>query len=566
MRLFSTGPLSTACLLFPLVATCQDPASTQTTREISSSETPFTFESKVNLVLVPVVVRDKNGKAVSSLQREDFQLRDRGRAQEILRFSVEHAAAPPRAIDSRETEPDRPSGNGASLIPPGRFVAYLFDDIHGDAGDLARSRAAAERNIQKTLSPSERIAVFTTSGSVSLDFTNDLAKVHEALGRITPHRSRTEDCPDENYYMADLVRNKNDLQTLALATAEAEQCLSLPVGPAQNVAINTAIRILATGDEDTRLTLDAVDRAIGALSSAPGQRILVLGTPGYLRLTDKMRVEARLIDRAIRNDVVIGAVDIRGLPTYTVDASVHTVSGQPTIIIERQKYERWSRLEESDSMTQLANSTGGTVIRNNNDLEGGFNRTGSSADVWYVLGFSPQNLSNDGTYHPLKVALRKGSSLNVEARPGYYAPTHAVSAEESARDEISEAIFSRTDEKTIPITVRTEFVKTSETEALMEVHANVDVRGIHYRMDGDRSVDQLRLAFTLFDRDGKLIEGASRKLDLRLRQETLKHRLDSGINVNVEFKAPPGVYVVRVVARDDEGHALGSRSKAVEIP
>jgi hypothetical protein len=293
----------------------------------------------------------------------------------------------------------------------------------------------------------------------------------------------------------------------------------------------------------------------------------VLGTPGYLRLNDKLRSEAHLIDRAVRNNIVIGSVDIRGLATQTIDASVHTeVAGSPSILVERRKYDRWSRLAESDSMSQLATATGGTVIRNNNDLESAFNRTGSAPDVWYVLGFSPQNLVNDGVYHPLKVALSRGKGLNVEARLGYYAPTHAVTAEENARDEISEAIFSRTDEKAIPIRVRTEFVKTGETEALMEVHANVDVRGIHYRPDADRSVDQVRLAFTLFDLDGKLVGGASRKLDLRLRPETLKNRLDSGINVNVEFKVSPGRYVVRVVARDDEGQALGSRSKAVEIP
>jgi VWFA-related protein len=238
-------------LLFPSAAPCQTPPSAQVSQEISSSEAPFTFESKVNLVLVPVVIRDKNGKAVGSLRKEDFELRDRGKTQEILRFSIEHSGQTPKAPGSPDVGAAQPTDR-ASQTPPARFVAYLFDDIHGDAGDLVRSRAAAERNIQKTLSPSERIAVFTTTGSVSLDFTNDLAKAHEALRRIAPHRSQTEDCPDENYYMADLIRNKNDLQTLALATAEAEQCLSLPAGPAQNVAINTAVRILATGDEDTR--------------------------------------------------------------------------------------------------------------------------------------------------------------------------------------------------------------------------------------------------------------------------------------------------------------------------
>jgi len=40
---------------------------------------PFTFQTKVNLVLVPAVVRGRDGKAIGTLRREDFELFDRGK-------------------------------------------------------------------------------------------------------------------------------------------------------------------------------------------------------------------------------------------------------------------------------------------------------------------------------------------------------------------------------------------------------------------------------------------------------------------------------------------------------
>jgi len=47
--------------------------------EASNTESEATFRSKVTLVTAPVVIRDRHGKAVGSLQKEDFQLFDRGK-------------------------------------------------------------------------------------------------------------------------------------------------------------------------------------------------------------------------------------------------------------------------------------------------------------------------------------------------------------------------------------------------------------------------------------------------------------------------------------------------------
>src|SRR3989442_11995549 len=58
-------------------------------QEVSSRDTPTTFKVRVNLVLVRVVVRDSQGKVVSNLKKEDFQLYDNRKLQTISSFSME---------------------------------------------------------------------------------------------------------------------------------------------------------------------------------------------------------------------------------------------------------------------------------------------------------------------------------------------------------------------------------------------------------------------------------------------------------------------------------------------
>src|ERR1700733_7524014 len=69
-------------------------AAAQEQPEIASRESAATFSSKVNLVSVPVVVRDSKGRAVGNLRQEDFRLLDKGKPQVITRFSVQTNGAP----------------------------------------------------------------------------------------------------------------------------------------------------------------------------------------------------------------------------------------------------------------------------------------------------------------------------------------------------------------------------------------------------------------------------------------------------------------------------------------
>src|SRR3954447_1001192 len=147
--------------------------------EVAQKDEPAIFKARVNLVPVPVVVRDRKGQAIGTLTKEDFQLPARGKPQYIARFSVEKAGT--RVIKPIEIEAADPSLKGLEGKPvevADGFTALLFDDVHITFADLVRARDAAGRHIDKTLKASERFAIFTTSGVNDLDFTDDREELH----------------------------------------------------------------------------------------------------------------------------------------------------------------------------------------------------------------------------------------------------------------------------------------------------------------------------------------------------------------------------------------------------
>ncbi len=539
--------------------------------EVATQETPVTFQSKVNLVMVPVVVRDRAGKPVATLTRDDFQLFDKGKPQTIAKFSIEKAGGKPIALtpavertpDEKAEHPDDPG-----LIPADHFVAYLFDDIHLNFANLVQVRDAAAKHLSSDLKPTDRAAIYTTSGQTMLDFTDDRAKLHEALARLRTHpiaRNPMQQCPDISYYMADMIQNKHDPIALRASEQEAVACLQLQtLSEAEPIVTGTAQAVLSAGDQEARVAMSTLKDVVRKMAGMPGQRVILLASPGFLRLDDRLPEEGDLIDRAIRNNVTISALDARGLYTDTPDISKRTYSEAVERV--KQQYDRDAARASAEVLAELADGTGGSFYQNNNDLQQGMRQLSAAAEVYYVLGFSPQNLKLDGSYHSLRIALRAGAGLNVKARRGYYAPRHLSDADEQSKEEISQAMFSREEVHDIPVELHTQFFKASETDARLVVFARVDVRKLHFRKVEGHNDDEVLVVSGLFDRNGNYLQGLSKTLKMRLKDDTLQNRVNAGLTLRSDFKVTPGTYVIRLVVRDAEGQMMAAQNGAVEIP
>ncbi len=550
-----------------------NPAAGANQAEISQRDSPATFSSRVNLVQVPVVVRDKQGHPVGNLTKDDFLLYDKGKPQLISKFVVEKAGTPyiPAVRATDENAPADASETPTAPIPE-RFIAYLFDDLHLKVDDLLRMRQALWTHIAESQDAVTRVSIVTSSGIGVLDFTDDLDKIQQTLNAIHPNTRMPlsgNNCPSISLYMADLIINKNDPTALALTAADAKACDNNPNSTVdyQSLARSAAISVLSIGEGDTARVLEAIEAMEKRMSAMPGSRNIVVISPGFLVPGDDLRpAEAEILDRAIRANVVINTLDARGV--YTVipggDASTRVVN--TTSVSQRTNYTLQEQLADQDILEELATGTGGSFFENDNGFKEGLSQLTKQPEFIYLLGFTPADLKYDGSFHGLKVTLRSPTGLTLSARRGYYAPKRPTDPEEAAREDIREAVFSRDEVRDIPVDLRIQFFKSSPSNARLTVVSRVDVTPLHFKKEQDRSKNTLTVVAGLFDRNGNFVNGIQRIVDMNLRDQTLEALGKSGISLRENFDVTPGIYTIRIVVRDAEGQMMAARNGAVQIP
>jgi len=547
--------------------------------EVNSTQAPISFSTSVNLVPVKVVVRDKEGHPVGNLKQSDFELRDNGKTQTIARFSIEateastpQVVAVPADAQGRDRPDLAPPSTREPAAIPERFIAYIFDDVHTDISDLMRSREAAVEHLERVLDPSTRVAVYSTSGTLHLDYTGDIAAVTKAMRGVRRWTADDErdNCPPINYYWANLILNANDKESWEAAVQNTLLCITgIDRMTAEQITRSISLRELAKGQRESGMGLSIFNDVIRRMAATPGRRSIVYVSAGFFLDPDLRIHENDVFDRAIKANVTINALDARGL--YAVipggDASIGGKATNALITTFKQRMEKDLAFVTTNVMGELASATGGTFVWNSNDYKAGFERLAAAPEFTYVLAFSPQDLKNDGKFHNLKVTLKNQKGLEAFARSGYFAPNAAANAAETVREEIRDAVFSRTETAEIPVDMSLQYFKSAEFEAKVTVLAKLDVSSLKFRKNDDRNNDILTVVSVVFDRNGNFIKGVQRIVDMKLRDQTLAKLIEQGgISVRSTLDLEPGSYLVRLVVRDAEGKTMAARNGAVEIP
>jgi len=542
---------------------------------VETRDAPAVFKVRVNLVLVRVVVRDQMGKVVENLHQEDFALFDGRKPQVVSFFNVETPASKIMPVTTAANPAGAPGDIPASALPamPQRFVSILYDDVHMNMQDTVTVRDATTR-LFAALAPTDRVGVFTTSGQETQDFTSDHEALKQSLNGIVPRNmsglDTASNCPDISYYQADLIQNRNDTQALEVATAETIDCAfngdESQARVARSMALAAASQVLGRGDSESEFVYRHIEDAMRRLAAMPGQRVMVFVSPGFI-LSQLFSDEFDIIDRATRTNIVIDTIDARGLYTPDVMGDIanpprasYRVAGPKTL------YRTSAQAAQSQILDDLAASTGGTYFHNRNDLDEGLRQAVAAPPVSYVLGFSPQNLKLNGSYHTLKVTLTGKQKYNLQARRGYFAPRKARDPAETAKQEIQEAIFSQDEVKDLAVDLQTQFFKPDAAQARLSVLAHVDLKSLQFRKADGRNHDNLTLATAIFDDNGNFITGGEKIVEMRLLDSTLERLGRSGISVKSSFDVKPGSYLVRLVVRDAEGELMAAKNGAVVIP
>jgi VWFA-related protein len=586
MRSQEAGPLFVLCALaaagiFSARAVAGQ-ASSEKEIAVQEVQSQFKLQVQRNIVLVRVVVRDAKGNPVPGLRKEDFRLFDNGKPQEVDQFSVESTGGAPAAAPAataKEAGEGGPSTGEASRVIPRNYQALYFDDTQMQAQDVAHARDAADRYLTNTLTPQDRVGIFTSSGQGGQDFTDDREKLHEALSRLQPRPRITTGkatCPDIGEYQAYLMAERNDPDASLIAIMEYIKCTfgdGLLEGTdrvsAGEVVMAEATRIRNDWLTQAEAVLRGLEEVVRRTAVLPGQHNVIFISPGFLSSDLESRL-AEVTDRALRSNVVVSALDPRGL--YTIipggDATQDSIflNLRPDLMIRKGTIIREGLNLDEQVLDGLAEDTGGQFFHNSNDLDQGFRQVATPPEVYYVLAFSPHSLKFDGRFHKLKVSLVSPAGFTLQARRGYFAPKASEDSVTRAKEEIMQAAYSQDDLKDLPIDVHTQFYKLNASEARLAVLTHLAVGSVRFRQEKDLHLDKLTFLTVVFNGDGKCVVATEKEVELKLRDATLAKLAQTGITVKTEVDLKPGTYLLRQIVRDFEAGQLSGVSRTVEIP
>ena len=169
-------------LLFALLA--QTPAPPP-----QAPQPPITFKSEVNYVEIDANVTDAQGTFVRGLTREDFQISEDGKPQDLTAFSM---------VDIPIEHVDPPLFSKTPIVPDvvsnrapfeGRVFVLVMDDLQTRFTDTARARGAARQFVERFVGANDMVAVVNTSGygKSMQDFTSNRQLVIRAIDAAMGH-------------------------------------------------------------------------------------------------------------------------------------------------------------------------------------------------------------------------------------------------------------------------------------------------------------------------------------------------------------------------------------------
>src|SRR5215510_5413899 len=453
-RLLSTLSLIAVGVIFATYAQEPTKPSGQEQKPRTSDQGP-TVRIGSEEVLLDVVARDKKGRPVTDLKADQIEVYEDGVKQQINSFRkvektdlIEGAGASNNmAGNAAGNAAGNTTGNAAgNALDPLRqinLVTMVFERLNNEGRLLARD--AAREFLKSELRRNVMVAVFALDQRLQVlqQFTNDGAKLSAAVDRATGAASSqfAEQSEAIQRELENLLRAQANLEASSGAAQGAGAGIGQAVVEARLAEVTT--NMLRRTDDAQREQQGAAS-VFSLLSLIRGQQRLagrktVLYFSEGLQLTPNLApIFRNAVSAANRANVSFYAIDARGLQTARqTDAARESLAaaaraneqqlrsrgGQavtPEQIKAMDNAESSILKNAQENLASLAESTGGFLVANTNDLRSPMRRVAAELSSYYEISYVPQVREYDGKFRALNVKTSR-QDVVLQTRSGYFA-------------------------------------------------------------------------------------------------------------------------------------------------
>jgi VWFA-related protein len=549
-------------VLIPAVLAAQAPA----------SDPPPVFVERidVDVINVEVFVTDGQGRPVTGLTKEDFEIRHDGKPVEVTNFftvsrrdrvEVELAGgAPPAAGGATVTEP-------AADLPEDQQLNLLVYVDHFNLRPQNRTRVLETLGgfLEDRMFQGDRVMIVGYDGQLDLvqPFTRDVADVAKALGSIDKVKTHGQ------HYDAERRRVLDGVRSAALEFAE----------PDPQLADGYVRAYIQEQRTELQRSMKALAQTVRSLAGMPGRKALLYVSDGlpqrpgediYLymaeifgsvvipgtsgRVSDYVDTfnATLLADQNHVFDDITRHANAHQVTLYTLDArgsGGHSTAGAQEITLVADNRVAMDALRTTnfqEPLIAMAEATGGRSILNTNAYGEALAEAASDFDHFYSLGFTSPD-KGDGNWHKIEVKVNR-PGLRVRHRSGY---VDKPDQERVADRTLSSLVFEM---EMNPLGVEVEFGKPErQRRGVFElpVLVRVPIRDVTLLPNGDVEEGRLRIYVAVKDDAGGVSEPHEQIYPLRVPREQVELARGKEIGYHTVLRIAPGTPRIAIGVWDE---------------
>ncbi len=537
------------------------------------------------LVQTDVMVFDKQGHFVDGLKKEDFELRIDGQRKSIEFFEriTAGSANEEGQLAAARGSANRTSNSQTAAPVPldrGRPIFFYLDDLHLDFASLKAAKKVISDFIDKQMGQNDEVAITSASGQIGFlqQLTDNKTVLHAALDRVNFRGYFVRDLerpPMTEYQALQIDRSDRELKEYFIGeTLRQNPGMDRVSAEAQ---VDTRVRMLVQqGENVTMASLGGLDGLVRSANKLPGRKLIFFISGGFFLNPheNSMGRLQRITSIAARNSVVIYSMDARGLFSGLPDASTEIafdVSGR----VDRSNLGEGSASQ--DAMNALAHDTGGKTIFDTNALDVGLTKALKETSAYYLLAWKPEGRTQqDNKFHRIEVKVVGRPQLTVQVRRGFYdvdpdtvaakpgKPKEAEAEHKVPETDLRRKLNATFPDQAIPVALNLNYVNTSDRGWLLSTMVEVPSSFLTFEKVGEKQAAAVEVAGVFYNDRGQ--SGGSFNTRIAVEAKSNGAAETGSVRYSYPLYLAPGLYHVRVGARDPKSGRIGSAHGWIEIP